>query len=213
MAFIEKDFDELNPKERSKIVVGSVIPRPIAWITTLNPDGRANLAPFSYFQVLNSYTLMVSFRRDGGRVKDTAINLLREKEAVIHIADPSLLAELDLSSKPIPFGESEVDLTGVQTILDDAPGVLEAKWRTPAVEAAKIRLHVEAVQALELPDYDGESVESDLLILRVLRAYLDERVYDPEKNYVSHEALNALSRLGGPYFAEYKEIKDFKRSF
>ena len=81
------------------------------------------------------------------------------------------------------------------------------------MEAAKIRLHVEAVQALELPDYDGESVESDLLILRVLRAYLDERVYDPEKNYVSHEALNALSRLGGPYFAEYKEIKDFKRSF
>lgn len=213
MAFIEREFDNLNTKERSKLVVGSVIPRPIAWVTSLNPDGSTNLAPFSYFQVLNSYSLMISFRRQASRVKDTAINLIREREAVIHIADASLIHELDLSSKPIPFGESEVELTGLETILDEATGVKEDKWRTPAIAQAKIRLHVELMQHQELPNYEGDGIESDLVILRVLRVYLDESVYDAEKNYIDHEALAAIARLGGPYFANYQEIEGYSRSF
>lgn len=213
MAFIEKNFADLSTKERSKLVVGSVIPRPIAWVTSLNPDGSTNLAPFSYFQVLNSYSLMLSFRRDKERIKDTAINLIREREAVIHIADASLIHELDLSSKPIPFGESEVELTGLETLLDDAAGVKESQWRTPAIAQAKIRLHVELMQHQELPNYEGDGIESDLVILRVLRVYLDESVYDAEKNYIDHEALAAIARLGGPYFANYQEIEGYSRSF
>lgn len=208
MTFIEKHFSELNAKERGKILIGSILPRPIAWISSLNPDNSVNLAPFSYFTVLNSHSVAVSFRREDGRQKDTAINILREGEAVIQIADQSLIHELDLSSKRLPFGESEVDLVGVDLMMDT-----DTDWRTPAVSATKVHLHVQLMNHLEVENFAGDAIESDLILLRVVRAYLDDSIYDAEKNYISHEDLAALSRLGGPYFANYSEIKDYKREF
>ena len=97
---ITKMMKNLDSKTRQKIVQGSVIPRPIAWLTTLNTDNSINLAPFSYFTMLSSTMVGVSIQRVAGKQKDTARNLLRTKEAVIQIPDRSLLKLMDLSAKP-----------------------------------------------------------------------------------------------------------------
>src|SRR5699024_3911685 len=99
MSKINFDFDLIENELRSKLLKGSVIPRPIAWISTLNETGTLNLAPFSYFNVVSSTMMIVSFMRMEASQKDTFVNLMREKEAVVHIVDYSLLEKMDETGK------------------------------------------------------------------------------------------------------------------
>ncbi len=232
-------FADLSDKDRGKLIKGSVIPRPIAWITTYNEDRSINLAPFSYFNMLNTSTMMVSFLRTGlgagtvgptgARVstagqKDTARNILRSGEAVVHIPSRSLIRQVDLSSAPLPYGESELlaaNLTATPSRSVEVPGIAEAQ----------IRLEVQLYQHLEIPFADGRlaslgadgvttefevdklAIESDLMILRVVAAHFSEEVYDPAKGYVLHEQLDPLARLGGPSYSGIDPVSDFERAF
>lgn len=199
------DFNNLSSKDRGKIVKGSVIPRPIAWITSLNVDGSVNLAPFSYFTVLSSTLLAVSFQKTKREKKDTLVNIMREKEAVVHIVDKSLISQMDLSAKPLARNVSEVDLVN----LDLEPSL---KVKTPGLSKALIRLEVEFVSSHPLMDYNNKEEEADFVILRVIGAVLNEKVYDSENKYILAENLHPVARLAGVDYAEIVSI-DYKREF
>ena len=199
------DFNNLSSKDRGKIVKGSVIPRPIAWITSLNVDGSVNLAPFSYFTVLSSTLLAVSFQKTKREKKDTLVNTMREKEAVVHIVDKSLISQMDLSAKPLARNVSEVDLVN----LDLEPSL---KVKTPGLSKALIRLEVEFVSLHPLMDYNNKEEEADFVILRVIGAVLNEKVYDSENKYILAENLHPVARLAGVDYAEIVSI-DYKREF
>ena len=206
MSFIYRDFDLLDQKEQGKLLKGSIVPRPIAWITTSNEDNLINLAPFSYFNMLNSSTVMVSFRRFGNRKKDTANNILLKKEAVINIADDTLIKELDDSSIELDSNVSELTLNSLNLINStkvSVPGILEAP----------IKLEVILLNHLELMNYDNSVVESDLMILRVVGASFNDEVIDQDKNYVLLDKLNPISRLGGPDYGKTTLDKKYKRNF
>ena len=206
MSFIYRDFDLLDQKEQGKLLKGSIVPRPIAWITTSNEDNLINLAPFSYFNMVNSSTVMVSFRRFGSRKKDTANNILLKKEAVINIADNTLIKELDDSSIELDSNVSELTLNSLNLINStkvSVPGILEAP----------IKLEVILLNHLELMNYDNSVVESDLMILRVVGASFNDEVIDQDKNYVLLDKLNPISRLGGPDYGKTILDKKYKRNF
>src|SRR3954452_4142325 len=97
-------------------LVGVVTPRPIAWVTTVDVEGRVNLAPFSFFNAFGANPPVVVFsptlRRDGSR-KDTLRNVEATGEFVLNAAVETLAEQVNLSSKELPFGESEVELTGL----------------------------------------------------------------------------------------------------
>lgn len=206
METISFDFDRLNDKERSKLLKGSVIPRPIAWITTLNENGSINLAPFSFFTMLNTSLLCVSIQRENGRHKDTARNILREGEAVVHIVGRDWVEAVDFTSKPVAAEESELAQLGLAT-------VPSRKIRTPGIAAAEIRLETTLWKQMDLSNYEDDEAESDLLILRARFAHIADDLYDRKNNYILHEVLDPLSRLGGPYYASIEELPGFKRSF
>lgn len=206
MEFITKNFNRISAKERKKIVQGSVIPRPIAWVSSLNSDDSINLAPFSYFSMLSPSMVSVSVLRDAGIMKDTSRNVLKNREAVIHISDITLIEELDLSSKRFLENESEVDITKL-TLVDSKT------IKTKGILEAKIRLEVVLEKHIELIDFNGTDIEADLLIFRVNFAHLKKEVFDEEKGYVLHEKLRPLARLSGPSYAEIVEVKDFKRNY
>lgn len=208
MKFHRRNFKEMDAHNRAKILKGSIIPRPIAWITTRNEDGSVNLAPFSYFNMVHSSLMSVSFRRDGHEMKDTIRNILRTKKAVVHIADKTLASSVDLSSKTLAYGDSEVILTGM-ALLDG--GLSDTDY--PALRDAKIRIEVSLFQHMELPNYEGDEIESDFVLLRAEDAYLRDDVFDEIRDYVDHKALDPLARLGGPYFATITELEGFERSF
>jgi flavin reductase (DIM6/NTAB) family NADH-FMN oxidoreductase RutF len=90
------------PAERSyRLITGLVVPRPIAWVTTLNDAGQVNVAPFSAFTFVSPKPPLmgISVGRKGGIYKDTAHNILRREEYVIHIGDGSLVHAIHESSR------------------------------------------------------------------------------------------------------------------
>src|SRR5205085_5697686 len=91
--FMEYATVDLSPRERYKILTSFVLPRPIAWVTTLAESGAVNAAPFSFFNVLGEDPPLCVFAinlRPDGRVKDTLINIRRTSEFVVHITDEPL---------------------------------------------------------------------------------------------------------------------------
>src|ERR1700720_1554032 len=101
-----------------RALVTVVTPRPIAWVTTVNVQGRVNLAPFSFFNAFGANPPVVVFspvlRRDGSK-KDTLLNVEATGEFVVNAAVESLAEQINLSSKEIAPDESEVNLTGLTT--------------------------------------------------------------------------------------------------
>ena len=199
------DFDLINHEARSKIVKGSVIPRPIAWITTMKDDGTLNLAPFSFFNVISPTLLTVSFQKTRVRRVDSFVNLQREKEAVVHIVDESLLESMDASAEVLGKNESEVDHLSMEL----SPSL---KIKTPGLKDALVRFEVVLEETFSLKDYDQNEGGADLVILRIKASLIDDDVYDSEYGYILADKLKPVARLGGNDYSAIRSIP-FERKF
>lgn len=196
----------INPKENSerenyKLLIGSIIPRPIALVTTVSKEGILNAAPFSYFNIVSSNPPMVSLaiQRKEGKRKDTARNIYENKQFVIHIVDEDNLEKVNKSAANLPSNESEVDFvkfTQVESVTVSVPGIKQSK----------IRMECQLVQAIPL----GEKGEAgDLFIGEVTLFHIDESVY--ENGYINPRKLNAISRLAGSDYATIGGIITMER--
>lgn len=100
-----------------KFAIGSIIPRPIAVISTRNPDGSNNLAPFSFFTSVSAKPMIIAFcpmiRTATGDFKDTVKNILREKEFVVNFCTEENYEKVNLASTELPFGEDEFKFAGL----------------------------------------------------------------------------------------------------
>jgi flavin reductase (DIM6/NTAB) family NADH-FMN oxidoreductase RutF len=159
------DFATLGGTDRYKVMSRSIIPRPIAWITT-ESDGVVNLAPFSYFAPLSSdpATVIVSIghKKDGSQ-KDTLRNILESKKATINFVNESNLKSMDQTSESLEFGVSEAEVYGVemQKIIEGYP---------PMVMSSTHALFCDFFQKVELA---GKTVP---IILEIALAYFDDTV-------------------------------------
>lgn len=201
---IYKDFSSIDEDTKKKIVLGSIIPRPIAWIATLSENDTVNLAPFSYFSMSGPIYATVSILRSNGKMKDTARNLIRNKEAVIHIADYQNIANIDATSEPLDYGVSEVDKVGLSL-------VASKKIQTPGILEAKIRLESTLLNHQEITE--DNVVIADLITVKFVAAHLDPEIYDEKRGFILENKLDPLSRLAGPLYAQSKPLYDFKRQF
>jgi len=103
-----------------KFLIGSIIPRPIAVVSTLNENGSNNLAPFSFFTCISAKPMIIAFcpmiRSHNGEFKDTVKNILREKEFVVNFCTENNYEKVNLCSTELPFGEDEFKLSGLTPI-------------------------------------------------------------------------------------------------
>ena len=133
---------DLSPRERYKVLTGFVLPRPIAWVTTIGPAGVVNAAPFSFFNVFCEdppLCMFASNLRPDGRVKDTVINIERTGVFVVNLADEPLARAMHDSSGDFPPEIGEPDYLGLKLApstkvvvprLADAPWAMECKtWK------------------------------------------------------------------------------------
>lgn len=202
---IHKNYADLSAREKLKITQGSIIPRPIAWITTINENGSINLAPFSYFAVFSPTLVAVSFTKLKSRYKDTYVNIMREKEAVIHLGSVDLLAAVDQSSENITYNKSELETLDLN--------LRESEFiKTPYLEEALVSFEVKLEKAIQFNDDSDTKHDNDVVFMRIINAHLDDTVYDEETGYIDAEILKPISRLGGPNYATIKGI-DFKRQY
>ena len=103
-----------------KFLIGAILPRPIAVVSTLNEDGTNNLAPFSFFTAVSAKPMIIAFspmiRTSTSNVKDTPRNILREKEFVINILSESIVEKVNMTSTELPYGQDEFLLSGLTPI-------------------------------------------------------------------------------------------------
>ncbi len=126
---------ELNPEQTYKLMSGIVVPRPIAWITTLGPAGKVNLAPFSCFTFVSNTPPMlgINIGRKAGRRKDTANNILEHGHFVVNIGNASLLDAIHASAEEHSPEVSEAEVLQLAVL----PGESVA---TPRLAAAPVSL-------------------------------------------------------------------------
>ncbi|WP_029276502.1 flavin reductase family protein [Carnobacterium jeotgali] len=192
--------EQLDKKQQYKLVSGSVIPRPIAWVTSLSKDGSVvNAAPFSFFSAASNELplLTVAILRKDGVIKDTARNILDRKEAVVHIVDQSVVEEMNRTSAPLPPDQSEIDQT--QLTLVDSLSV-----KVPSIAEAKIRFEGVLHQYIPVKN-EKDEVVTDFFFIRVTDFFFDEAVFDQEKEYILTDKLNPVARLAGNQYATLDE--------
>src|SRR5690625_262785 len=193
--------NELSANDNYKFLIGSVIPRPIALITTMSEKGFLNAAPFSYFNVVstNPPLLAVSIGRRNGKMKDTSTNITKTKEFVIHIVDESIVDDMNETAATLPEEGNEIDLTSFVTIKSEHVNV-------PAIKQAKIRMECVLEKHVPLGD---EPVSNDLIIGKVVQYHIKNDIYQDGK--VDPLALAPVSRLAGHYYGNLGKIYEIER--
>src|SRR5256885_15649503 len=113
------DFGQLNPRDAYGWMIGTILPRPIAWVSTISTDGKTNLAPFSFFQGVcaNPPTLMfVPVNTRDGAKKDTTRNLEQVPECVVNLVPFALAEQMNNCAATLPYGESEFEKFGIASM-------------------------------------------------------------------------------------------------
>ncbi|MBF2516017.1 flavin reductase family protein [Listeria marthii] len=197
---------ELSQKDNYKFLTGSIIPRPIAFITTLAEDGvTVNAAPFSFFNVVSSSPAIVSIavQRANGEQKDTARNAAFTKELNIHIVSEEFVEEMNKTAARLARDVSEIDKTNLH--LEPVQDM-----KTPKISEAKIVLTAKLEQIIPIKNGAGEVV-SDLILARIVTFDFADDVFDPEHQYILPEKLAPVARLAGNDYAKMGEIFRIER--
>ncbi len=186
-----------------RALVDIVTPRPIAWVTTLDPEGRVNLAPFSFFNAFGANPPVVVFsptRRRDGSVKDTLLNVEATGEFVLNAAVEPLSEAVNLTSSEIPRGQSEVELAGLTL----APST---KVRPPRV--AESPVHMECRLRQVVPVGDGP-ISANLVIGEVVLIHVDDSVLD-DRGRVDPRKLRTIARLGADWYCRTSDLFEMTR--
>ncbi|WP_187986304.1 flavin reductase family protein [Listeria marthii] len=197
---------ELSQKDNYKFLTGSIIPRPIAFVTTLAEDGvTVNAAPFSFFNVVSSSPAIVSIavQRADGEQKDTARNAAFTKELNIHIVSEEFVEEMNKTAARLARDVSEIDKTNLH--LEPVQDM-----KTPKISEAKIVLTAKLEQIIPIKNDAGEVV-SDLILARIVTYDFADDVFDPEHQYILPEKLAPVARLAGNDYAKMGEIFRIER--
>lgn len=186
-----------------RAIVGLVVPRPIAWVTTVDDRGRVNLAPFSFFNAFGANPPVVVFsptlRRDGSK-KDTLRNVESTGEFVINLAVEKLALEVNATSKELPTGDNEAAHAGLELVPSE-------RVRPPRVARSPAHLECRVLQIISI---GTGAIAANLVIGEVMLIHVSEDVIDA-KGAIDPRKLQAIARLGGDYYCRSTELFEMAR--
>jgi len=197
------DVASANFLDVYRLLIGIVTPRPIAWVTSIDPEGRVNLAPFSFYNAFSANPPVVVFsptlRRDGAK-KDTLRNVEATREFVLNAAVEALAEQVNLSSKELPYGQSEVEYTGLTL----RPSL---KVKPPRIAESPVNMECKLIQIVPL---GSGPIAGNLVIGEVVMMHVDDEVLDA-KGAIDPRKLKTIARLGGDYYCRTSDLFEMKR--
>lgn len=196
------DPASMSERETYKFLIGSIIPRPIAFVTTKSKEEVLNGAPFSYFNIVSSNPPMISLsiQRKDGKMKDTTRNIMESSQFVVHIVDEQNVIRINETAASFPANQSEIESAGLTPVPSEVVKV-------PGIKEAKIRMECVLGHSIQLgnPEYPS----TDFIIGKVVRFHIDQSIY--EKGRIDPKGLAAVSRLAGHFYAKIGEIFEIPR--
>lgn len=194
------DFARLTERERYKILIGTVIPRPVALVTTVSQDGIPNAGSFSFFNVLTHDPAIVAIGVENYsdmRFKDTARNIRETGEFTVHIVDDALVSQMEICA--IKFGPEVDELK--EAGLDTTPGLMV---RSPRILAAPAALECRRHTTLQV----GPARE--IILGEVLGVYVRSDAVDPSNLHIDQQIMDAIGRMGGHTYTRTRDQFDVK---
>jgi flavin reductase (DIM6/NTAB) family NADH-FMN oxidoreductase RutF len=197
------DFATLAPRDAYQWMISTILPRPIAWVSTISPEGKTNLAPFSFFQgvTANPPTLMfVPVNNRQGLKKDTVRNIEAVPEFVVNLVPHRLAEQMNATSALLPYGESEFEKFGIASTPSDLV-------RPPRVSAAPVAFECRLHQIVNI----GEGpLAANVIFGRILAAHIRDDVLDADGKPDARK-LDLIGRLGGEDYTTTRETFSIER--
>lgn len=203
---MELNPKDLAPSDRYKLLIGSVVPRPIAFVSSQSPEGVVNLAPFSYFNAVGHIplTLMFSISKKPDKTdKDTLRNVRPVSEGgigeyVINLAVESYVQQVAEAAEPLPYGESEFDY------LDLTPAPSQ-HVKPPRVAESPVAFECKTLQIVTVGEFN-------MVIGEVIHWFIKDELVD-DRYRVDTQALAAVGRMAGYDFCYTRDCFTIPNGF
>ena len=192
-----------NPQDIYKLLIGSVVPRPIAFVSSIDTQGRPNLAPFSFFTVISANPPVICFspmvRITDSAHKDTLRNIDETGEFVVNIVSEDFAAQMNLCAGEYPHGVNEFEVSGLTP--------LASITVTPArVAESRIQMECRLVQVVRISE---KVLGGSLVIGEVLRFHIADELF--ENFRIDVNKLHPIGRMGGPSYVRTTDVFDLQR--
>jgi flavin reductase (DIM6/NTAB) family NADH-FMN oxidoreductase RutF len=200
---VSLDATGLDVTATYKLMAGGILPRPIAFVSTVNANGTANVAPFSYFNAVSSAPPTIMFAvtyKSNGDKKDTLLNIERTGEFVVNTVSEWMAQPMNHCSAEYPYGVSELDKVGLTALSS-------TKVAPPRIQESPIHLECKLYQALHVGTPGAGA--STVIIGEVVTFHIHKAAYRDGKLIV--EELQPLARLGGLAYGTVGDIFELPR--
>ena len=194
--YVSVDPETLDKATAYSLITSLLVPRPVAWVATIGPDGVPNCAPFSFFMGVSSQPPVVAFsvgqRRTGP--KDTVRNIEGHPEFTVNICNEELAEHMVQTAADYPYGQSEFEKTGLKPLPSEIV-------KAPRIGGAPVQMECTLYHLHHL-----EGTGATVIFGRVVRYHLDETVVHPESGLVDIRKLRPVGRLGGNEFCRVRDV-------
>lgn len=192
------DPASLSPRDAYRLMISCIIPRPIAFVSTLSREGITNLAPFSFFNGVTSdppiLSIAVSTKRDGSK-KDTWRNIEDTGEFVVNVVVPDLMDAVIVGARELPHNVSELEAAKLATLAS-------VRIRPPRIAESPVQMECTLVKIVEVE-------ETGLILGRVVMFHAKDEVLDSGR--VDPRRLTFVGRMGGDSYCRVSDLFDRKR--
>jgi flavin reductase (DIM6/NTAB) family NADH-FMN oxidoreductase RutF len=197
------DFAQIPARERYKLLVSTITPRPIAWIVSQDADGVLNAAPFSFFNAFAGDPPVVGIgisSHEPGRPKDTRANIRQTGQFVVNLVSQEVAEAMNITAIEFPPGVEELREAGLHT----SPSLYV---KPPRITESPVSMECQLVQIVELGPDTG------LVLGRVLAMHVhDHRVLNAKKNYIDTPNLKLIGRMHGTgWYARTSDLFEMPR--
>jgi flavin reductase (DIM6/NTAB) family NADH-FMN oxidoreductase RutF len=184
---MELDLEHDFADRAYQLLASVVTPRPIAFVTTISPDGKVNAAPFSFFNLFGANPPILAFApsdRDNGTPKDTALNIRVTHEFVVNLVDEAIAEAMNKCAASLPYGENELVHAGLTAL------------PSSIVKPPRI---AESPVSMECVEWGTFHIGSNRMVIGVIkRLHLRDDLFDAEKKRVRSDKLNVIGRMATP---------------
>lgn len=187
-----------------KLLIGGVVPRPIALVSTLSSEGKGNLAPFSFYNGVSTHppAIVISITQKADHVKkDTLINIEQTGQFTVNFVSSWMAEAVNHCSATYPHGVDEMKAVGLTPIQAE-------RVRPPRVGESPLHFECELLQTVQIGD--GTLGSSTLVIGKIVLAHVAEEVYD-SRGHLDITLLDPISRLGGLWYGKTRECFELAR--
>jgi flavin reductase (DIM6/NTAB) family NADH-FMN oxidoreductase RutF len=186
------DPGQADYRDVYKLMVGVIVPRPIAFVSSLSPDGVRNLAPFSFFTGISANPPVICFspmvRASDGKTKDTLHNIEATGEFVVNIVSEDFAVQMNACSAECPPEIDEFEIAGLTPVASDLV-------KPPRVAESRVNMECRLLQVVRVSE---KPLGGSIVIGEVLRFHIADELFDNYK--IDPDKLRAIGRMGGPTY-------------